>query len=99
MNDLTATLAELQTADIWAWSLVAAVVVILVVAVLLLGIIAAANRIDRHALEIWEAGKKIAANTVSIWMLQDTNRVATGILESAQSIAATTDALQRKLNN
>lgn len=98
MNVLTSTLAELQTAEIWAWSLVAAVAVILVVALLLVGIIVAANRIDRHAAGIWEAGKRIAGNTVSIWMLQDTNRVAAGILESAQAIAASTDALQRKLS-
>ena len=97
MNTLSATLAELQTADIWAWSLVGAVVVILVVAVLLLAIIVAAHRIDRHALEIWETGKRIAANTVSIWMLQETNRVASGILDSAQHIADSTKALEKKL--
>lgn len=97
MNVLSSTLADLQTADIWAWSLMGAVVVILVVAVLLLGIILAANRIDRHALDIWEVGKRIAANTVSIWMLQETNRVAAGILDSAQTIAASTQALEKKL--
>ena len=90
-------LADTPATAIWAWSLVAGVVVILLVALLLILIIVAANRIDYHARQIWEAGKSIAANTVSIWMLQQTNQVAAGILESANSIAAAAESIDKKL--
>ena len=62
------------------------VAVVLIVAVLLIMLIAAANRVDKHAQHIWDAGKQIAGNTVSIWMLNVTNRVAGQILEGALSI-------------
>ena len=71
---------------IWAWSLVVGGIVIVIVALLLLAIIATARSIDSHALEIWKAGKSIAANTVSIWMLDRTNQIARQILAASQSI-------------
>jgi len=74
---------------IWKWSLLGGAVVILIVAVLLIAIIVTARRIDKHAFAIWIAGKNIAANTVSIWMLDRTNEVAAEILETAQSIDST----------
>ena len=77
---------NMDTMTLWAYSLIAGAVVILIVAVLLVMLIAAARRVDKHALDIWEAGKQIAGNTVSIWMLNVTNRVAGQILEGAQSI-------------
>src|ERR1700681_1928757 len=73
---------------LWWLTLAIAAVVIVVVAVLLIGIVVAANRIDRHAAEIWIAGKDIATNTIQIWQLQKTNEVASQILETAQGIAA-----------
>ena len=73
---------------LWWLTLAIAAVVILVVAVLLIGIVVAANRIDRHAADIWIAGKDIATNTIQIWQLQKTNEVASQILETAQGIAA-----------
>ena len=73
---------------LWWLTLALAAVVIVVVAVLLIGIVIAANRIDRHAAEIWIAGKDIATNTIQIWQLQKTNEVASQILEMAQGIAA-----------
>jgi len=74
---------------IWAWSLVAGAVVIVIVAALLIAILVTARSIDKHALAIWTAGKNIAANTVSIWMLNRTNEVAGEILETAHSIDST----------
>jgi hypothetical protein len=71
--------------------------VIVVVACLLLAIIAIARRIDAHALEIWKTGKNIAANTVSIWMLDRTNQLAQQILQAALSIDANLKALAEKL--
>jgi hypothetical protein len=73
---------------LWWLTLAIAAVVIVVVAVLLIGIVVAANRIDRHAAEVWVAGKDIATNTIQIWQLQKTNEVAGQILETAQGIAA-----------
>ena len=83
---------------IWTWSLVAGAVIILVVALLLILIVRAANRIDANAKDIWLAGKNIAANTVSIWMLQDTNIVAGDILTTAKSIAGEAEAINGKLD-
>ena len=57
----------------WWLSLGIAAVVVVVVAVLLGLIIATARRIDAHAASIWTAGKQIAGNTVSIWILEQTN--------------------------
>src|SRR3989442_12120734 len=73
---------------LWWLTLAIAAAVIVVVAVLLIGIVVAANRIDRHAADIWIAGKDIATNTIQIWQLQKTNAVASQILETAQGIAA-----------
>jgi hypothetical protein len=71
--------------------------VILIVAVLLILLITAARRIDKHAAQIWTAGKHIAGNTVSIWMLNTTNKVAGGILETAVSIDKRAAAIDDKL--
>ena len=81
---------------IWTWSLIAGAVVIAIVALLLLAILSTARSIDKHALDIWNAGKSIAANTVSIWMLERTNQLAREILASAQSLDDTTRALAEK---
>jgi hypothetical protein len=82
---------------IWTWSLIAGGIVIVIVACLLLAIIAIARRIDAHALEIWKTGKNIAANTVSIWMLDRTNQVAQKILQAALSIDANLKLLSEKM--
>lgn len=79
-------LENMDTMTLWTYSLIAGAVVVLIVAVLLFMLIAAANRVDKHASHIWDAGKQIAGNTVSIWMLNVTNRVAGEILEGAKSI-------------
>jgi hypothetical protein len=89
---------ELTGIQLWSMSLAIAGVVVLVVVLLLSLIIRAANRIDRHAREIWEVGKKIAANTVSIWMLEQTNSVAAEILSTAKSIAEGAGAINAKLD-
>ena len=82
---------------LWWITLAIAAVVIVVVAVLLIAIAAAANRIDRHAADIWGAGKNIAANTIQIWQLQKTNEVAGDILEVAQGIAAGAGSIDARL--
>lgn len=87
----------MDSTTLWTWSLLAGLVVILIVALLLLAIIFTARRIDRHAEEIWQAGKEIAGNTVSIWMLNRTNQAARQILSTAQSIDASLKSLAKKL--
>ncbi len=81
----------------WWIILIIAVVVLLVVAVLLIAIWRAAERIDRHALEVWQAGKGIASNTTSIPLLAQTNQTAGRILAAVVAIAAATAALDDKL--
>lgn len=87
----------MDTMTIWTYSLIAGAVVILIVAALLIMLIAAARRVDKHAGEIWTAGKQIAGNTVSIWMLNKTNSVAGDILQTAQSIEKRAAAIDDKL--
>ena len=82
---------------LWKVSWAIGALVVLIVAVLLLVIIAAAKSIDRNAATIWTVGKQIAANTVSIWMLQKTNVVAGEILETAKGIAAGAGSIDAKL--
>lgn len=89
---------ELTGIQLWWLSLAIAGVVVVVVVLLLSLIIRAANRIDRHAKDIWEVGKKIAANTVSIWMLEQTNGVAAEILSTAKSIAGGAGVINAKLD-
>ncbi|HXG84177.1 MAG TPA: hypothetical protein VNI84_09130 [Pyrinomonadaceae bacterium] len=89
----------MDSITIWTYSLIAGAVVILIVAVLLIAIVLTARKIDDHAKDIWQAGKLIAGNTVSIWMLKDTNVVAGDILTTAQSIAGVAGEINGKLNN
>ncbi len=84
---------------LWKISWAIGALVVVIVAVLLLVIIAAARSIDKRANEIWLAGKQIAANTVSIWMLQKTNVVAGDILTTAKGIAAGAGAIDAKLSD
>lgn len=87
----------MDTMTLWTYSLIAGAVVILIVAALLIMLITAARRVDKHAAEIWTAGKHIAGNTVSIWMLNTTNKVAGNILETAVSIDKRAAAIDDKL--
>ena len=82
---------------LWWITLAVAAVVILVVAVLLIAIVVAANRIARHASDIWVAGKDIATNTIQIWQLQKTNHVAEQILSTAQGIAEGAGSIDARL--
>ncbi len=87
----------MDSGTIWMYSLIGGAAVIAIVAALLILIIVTARSIDNHAKNIWIAGKNIAANTVSIWMLQETNAVAGQILEGAGQIAGAAKAIDEKL--
>jgi hypothetical protein len=82
---------------LWALTLVLAAAVIIVVAVLLIAIIVTARRIDGHAAAIWTVGKNIAANTVQIWQLGATNKVAGQILDTAKGIATVATSIDDRL--
>ncbi|HET7702300.1 MAG TPA: hypothetical protein VFK35_02800 [Candidatus Limnocylindrales bacterium] len=82
---------------LWWITLGVAALVVVVVAALLVWIARAAERIDAHALEIWGAGKNIAANTVQIWHLHKTNETATEILTTAQAIAGVAGSIDDRL--
>ncbi len=89
----------MDSMTIWTYSLIAATVVVLIVAALLIAIVLTARKIDDHVKDIWQAGKLIAGNTVSIWMLKDTNIVAGDILKTAQSIAGVAGDINLKLDD
>jgi hypothetical protein len=89
----------MDSITIWTYSLIAGAVVILIVAALLIAIVMTARQIDYHAQQIWQAGKNIAGNTISIWMLKDTNVVAGDILTTAKSIAGVAGEINRKLDD
>ena len=82
---------------LWWLSLGIAGVVVAVVAALLAAIVQAARSIDEHAQAIWTVGKQIAGNTVSIWMLGQTNDQVARMLDAAKSIDRTTTAMDEKL--
>ena len=88
---------NMDSMTLWKYSLIAGAVVILIVALLLIMLIAAANRVNKTASNIWDAGKQIAGNTVSSWMLNVTNRVAGQILEGALSINARAASIDEKI--
>jgi hypothetical protein len=75
--------------DVQLWSLAVglAVVVVIVVAVLLELIVRTARRIHQVVSDIWTGGTHIAANTVTLALLQRTNHLAKQLLGSAGRIA------------
>lgn len=85
-----ATAALQVTADavytVWWSSLGMFAAVLVVVAVLLTLIVATARKIHGGVLQIWTVGQRIANNTVHVALLDQTNRVAAGILASAQGL-------------
>lgn len=87
----------MDSLTLWWIGLGIAAVVVVIVAVLLIWIALAAERIDRHAQDVWTAGKSIAANTVQIWQLQKTNQVAGEILGTAQAIAGVAQSIDDRL--
>lgn len=84
-----------ETQQLWMISLVVAVVVVIVVAILLEMIVRTARGIQELVYEIWIGGKRIAANTVTIALLNETNDVAGKILGSASEIAKATSRIRQ----
>ncbi len=81
--------------QLWIISLVVAVVVVIVVAVLLEMIVRTARDIRGAVHSIWIGGKRIAANTVTIALLRETNNIAGLILGSASEIAKASSRIRQ----
>ena len=79
--------------QVWIVSLVVFTVVLVVVAVLLTLILVTAKRIRAGVSAIWNAGQKVANNTVHLALLDRTNHIAGRILQSAGGVAAATGAI------
>ncbi|MBI4672589.1 MAG: hypothetical protein HY741_13100 [Chloroflexi bacterium] len=80
---------------LWLLSIVLMLGVTVVVAYLLVRIWRTAQRIDHVAGQIWTHGKMVAANTIHIPMLRETNRLASGILDTAAKINAGAAAIEQ----
>lgn len=76
--------------QVWILSLIIFAVVLVVVAVLLTLILVTAKRIRAGVSAIWNAGQKVANNTVHLALLDRTNFIAGKILKSAGGVAAAT---------
>lgn len=87
----------MEVTQLWWISLGIFAVVVVVVAILLGLIIAAAKSIDRHAGNIWVAGKQIAGNTVSIWMLRRTVEDTSRVLDETRRLNKTAASMNEKL--
>lgn len=79
----------------WWIALGLTAVVALVVAVLLELIVRTARKIHRGVSQIWTGGTHIAANTVTIAVLQQTNHLAGALLDSAGGIARAAGRIRR----
>lgn len=88
---------NVTVAGFWWLILALGLVVVLVVAAMLAIIIVSLRRVERAAGEIWTAGKAIAANTVHIWHLSQTNTTAKSILGVANDIAAGAGSIDARL--
>lgn len=87
----------MSVTELWWLSLAVFAAVVVVVAVLLGLIVATAKQVDRHAAEIWKVGKQIAGNTVSIWMLDQTNRRLTAIAGTLGAIEKRAESIDTAL--
>ena len=79
--------------QVWLVSLILFAVVLAVVAALLTLILVTAKRIRAGVSAIWNAGQKVANNTVHLALLDRTNHLAAAILKSAGGVAAATGAI------
>lgn len=79
--------------QVWILSLVIFVIVLVVVAVLLTLILRTAKQIRAGVSAIWNAGQRVANNTVHLALLDRTNHIACQILQAAGGVAAATGAI------
>ena len=73
----------MSTNALWWMTLGLGLVVSLVAVVLLHTFLLQLRRIDRGSAAIWEAGKQVARNTATSWMLHQTTVRLDGLTEEA----------------
>lgn len=81
--------------QLWTLTLIAFAIVLVAVAVLLTLVLRAARDIRSGVAAIWNAGQRIANNTVHIALLERTNATAGRILEAAGGVLGATAAIRR----
>jgi hypothetical protein len=84
-------------AERWWLALAVFSAVVVVVAVLLGLVIAVAMSIDRRSGAVWSAAKQISENTVSLWLLEQTNEELKAVRESALALEQTIASMNEKL--
>jgi hypothetical protein len=94
---MTATLSA-PDATMWWTALALGLVVTLVVAALLALLYRQAQRIETLVAGIWEAGQRVANNTVHIPLLYRTDEAVTQILTAAGGIAQSAAAIESHAN-
>lgn len=79
--------------QVWIVSLVLFVIVLLVVVALLTLILSTAKKIHGGVSAIWTVGQKVANNTIHLALLDRTNYLAGGILQSAEGVVVATGTI------
>ena len=77
----------------WIVTLAVYGVVLVVVAALLTLVLRAAREVRTAVAAIWTVGQQVANNTIHIALLDTTNHVGAGILDSARGVVAATAAM------
>jgi len=95
----TVLFSSTAEATVWWLSLAVGVVVIVVVALLLTLIVRTARNIEGAVTQIWTVGQQVAANTVHIPMLRQTNQAVDGILSQAATIDGATALIEAHAND
>lgn len=76
--------ASLGSEELWLLAIAIASVALVLIAVLFGLVIAALQRIDRHAARTHTAAKQVAQNTVALWALDQMNRDLVAIRDAAR---------------
>lgn len=92
---MAAAVPESAMTTPWWIALGLTAVVALVVAILLELVVRTARKIHGGVSQIWTGGTHIAANTVTIALLQQTNHLAGALLDSAGGIARAASRIRR----
>lgn len=77
--------SSLANEDLWLLALALGSAAVVVVAVLFGFVLAALQRLDRHAARTYAAAKQIAQNTVALWALEQINRDVVAIRDAARA--------------
>ena len=78
----------------WAIALVLGLVVAVVAVVLLEVFLRAVHRVERGAEAVWQAGKEVARNTATTWLLPETSKRLDALTDEAmQHVALLTPAV------